>query len=306
MQITLKSMRYFLAVVKNGSISSAAEQLHIAASAVSSAVDQIEAHFQMKLMTRHRSKGIQLTSAGRALTRKFEALMDNYDALIVEGAEMRQALTGQLKIGYYAPVAPAFIPQIAMPLLTQNPKLRLDLEECDNDRAQLGLLDGSYDVILFVAEVVRPTIEYDVLCEVPAYCLVSEGHALAGQKSISLSDLSYEPMIALNRPVASAYYQQLFESTGAKPNTVAVANSTEMVRSLVGAGLGCAILNMRPAIDISYAGNGVRAIPLSGDLSALTFAIGYTKTNPRLVVRSFVEAFHAYFNSEQGAKHIVF
>lgn len=305
MQLTLKSMRYFLTVIREGSISGAAEQLNIAASAVSSAVDHVEACFQMKLITRHRSKGIQLTSAGRALTRKFEALMDNYDALMVEGIEMRQALTGQLKIGYYAPVAPAFLPHIATPLLTQNPRLHLDLEECDNDRAQLGLLDGFYDVILFVAEAARPAVEYDVLCKVPAYCLVSEGHALARQKTISLADLHAEPMIALNRPVASAYYQQLFESTGATPNTVAVANSTEMVRSLVGAGLGCAILNMRPAIEISYAGDGVRAIPLSGNLNALTFAIGYTKTNPRRVVRSFVDAFQAYFRSDQGIKHIV-
>lgn len=305
MQLTLKSMSYFLAVIQEGSISGAATQLNIAASAISSAVDQIEEQFQMKLITRHRSKGIHLTSAGRALTRKFEALIDNYDALIVEGIEMRQALTGQLKIGYYAPVAPAFLPHIVMPLLTQNPKLHLDLEECDNDRAQLGLLDGSYDIILFVAEATRPNVEYDVLCEVPAYCLVAEGHALAAQKTISLVDLSDEPMIALNRPVASAYYQQLFERTGAKPNTVAVANSTEMVRGLVGAGLGCAVLNMRPAIDISYAGDGVRAIPLSGDLNALTFAIGYTKTKPRQVVRSFVEAFDAYFKSDQGSRHIV-
>lgn len=305
MTVSLKFMRYFTVAVSAGSISKAAKNLNIAASAVSAAIDQIEASFQMKLVTRHRSQGIQPTAAGRTLIRKFSALIDDYDALINEGVEMREAVTGQLKIGYYAPVSPAFLPAIVTPLLNNNPHLHLDLEACDNDRAQTGLLDGSFDVIFFVAEDARPNVEYDVLIEIPAYCLMAEDHALATKKSVGLSDLKDEPIIALNRPVAYSYYQQLFETVGTKPNTVAVANSTEMVRSLVGAGLGCAILNMRPIINQSYAGDSLVGLPISDALNPLTFAIGYTKPNPRRAVRSFVDACHSYFGSEAGKAHIV-
>ena len=298
-------MRYFTAAIEAGSISKAAENLNIAASAISASIDQVEASFQMKLVTRHRSRGIKPTASGRRLMQKFSVLIDDYDALIAEGVQMREAITGPLKIGYYAPVSPAFLPKILKPLMIENPNLHVELEACDNDRAQSGLLDGSFDVIFFVAEDARPTIDYDVLIKVPPYCLMAQNHPLAVQKSVCLADLRDQQTIALNRPVAYAYYRQLFETIGAKPNTVAVANSTEMVRSLVGAGLGCAILNMRPKTAQSYAGDNLVCLPFSDDLTSLTLAIGYTKPNPRRAVRSFIEACHMYFSSEAGLAHIV-
>ncbi len=305
MTISIKFMRYFTAAIEAGSISKAAENLNIAASAISASIDQVEASFQMKLVTRHRSRGIQPTAAGRTLMRKFSVLIDDYDALIAEGIEMRDAVTGPLKIGYYAPVSPAFLPTILKPLICKNPNLHVELEACDNDRAQTGLLDGSFDVIFFVAEDARPTVDYDALVKVPAYCLMAQDHPLASQKSVCLADLREEATIALNRPVAYAYYRQLFETIEAKPNTVAVVNSTEMVRSLVGAGLGCAILNMRPTTDQSYGGDHLVCLPLSDELSPLTLAIGYTKPNPRRAVRSFVDACQSYFASDAGRAHIV-
>jgi len=303
--MTLKSMRYFLAAIRGGSIASASAELNIAASAISTAIDQIESEFQMKLITRHPSRGITPTAVGKRLVSKFNSLLEDYNSLLEEGAEMKQALTGLLKVGYYAPIAPAFLPTIIKPMLANNSGLRVHLEECDNDRAQMGLLDGSFDVIVFASDSAFPTVEYDVLIDTPAYCLASVNHRFATRKSIHLTDLRNEPMIFLNRPMASAYYRGLLDSLGIKPDIVAFANSTEMVRSLVGAGLGCAILNVLPSTNRSYAGEGLVAVPISGNLQPISFAIGYTKSNPRRVVRRFVDAFHEYFDSDLGKKHIV-
>ena len=52
--------------------------------------------------------------------------------------------------------------------MPDNRDLVLHLEECDNDAAQDGLLNGTYDVIIFVSEDVRPLISFDVLIEAPA------------------------------------------------------------------------------------------------------------------------------------------
>ena len=63
---------------------------------------------------------------------------------------------------------------------------------------------------------------------------------------MTLQEVATQPLIILDRPVVSTYYRELLERECQKLNVVAAANSTEMVRSLVGAGLGRAIMNMRP------------------------------------------------------------
>ena len=105
-------MRYFTAVVAHGSIAKAAAELNIAASAVSAAPDQVEEAFDLTLLTRQRARGIEATASGREIAQKFERLLDDYQAILSEGAELKQALGGELRVGYYAPVAPAFLPAV--------------------------------------------------------------------------------------------------------------------------------------------------------------------------------------------------
>ena len=305
MSISLQSMRYFSTAVSLGSISKAAEELNVAASAISAAIDKIEAHFQLKLVNRFRSRGITATASGKALHRKFAHLLEEYAALMSEGAALKHDLQGELRIGYYAPVAPAFLPEILTSLMGPENQITLYLEECDNDRAQEGLLAGEFDAILFVSDAALPQIAFDVLVDAPAYCLMAAQHPLARQKTVSLADLARERVIVLNRPTALDYYQQLFDRAGQDPQMFTYANSTEMVRSLVGAGQGCAVLNMLPLTDVSYAGQQLTALPIRGALPPLSLALGYDKANPRRIVRHFADQCRAYFECSAGHRHIV-
>ncbi len=298
-------MRYFTCALKHGSIARAAEELNIAASAVSVAIDQIEAHFDLRLVNRQRSRGIEPSASGRAMAQKFTTLLEEYDAVLSEGAELKQALTGSLRIGYYAPVAPAFMPGILDHLLRSGDGLTLDLREDDNDAVQEGLLNGRFDAILFVSSAAHPRVEFDVLIDAPAYCLLSARHPRARQKSIRMSEIAEEPVIKLDRPLASDYYRRLFDDANRDHRVVAYANSTEMVRSLVGAGQGCAILNMFPETRVSYAGDKLVGLPIDDDLPPLTLAVGYDKSSPRRIVRRFVDGCLDYFSDNTTTRCIV-
>ncbi len=305
MPLTLRAMEYFTTALHHGNIAKAAAQLNIAASAVSAAIDQVETEFDLNLVTRQRAKGIQATAAGRDVARKCERLLDDYRCLLSEGADLKQSLGGTLRVGYYAPIAPAFLPQICKAFLPEDATVTLQLEECDNDQAQDGLLDGKYDVILFVAEDVRPTIAYSPLIKAPPYCILPEDHPLTQHETVSMEQLAQEPLIVLNRPVAAAYYEGLFQPGARVVPVAAYATSTEMVRSLVAAGRGCAILNMRPQTSLTYGGRSVAERPIAGTLPPLTLAVGYDKTRPRRLVEAFVEACRVYFETPGSARCIM-
>lgn len=295
MPLTLKAMEYFTTALRHGSIVKAAAELNIAPSAVSSAIDQVEGEFDLTLVIRQRARGIQANAAGRDVARKCERLLEDYQSLLIEGTELKQSQSGTLKIGYYAPIAPAFLPPVFDAFLSNRADVTLELEECNNDEAQDGLLGGRYDAILFVAEGVRPSIAFDTLITAPPYCLLPESHPLAGQGAVTMAQIGKEPLIVLNRPVAASYYEGLFQSGTQQAPIAAYANSTEMVRSLVAAGRGCAILNMLPLTSETYSGAAVVARPISDTLPPLTLALGYDSTRPRRIVQEFAQACHDHF-----------
>lgn len=295
MAISLKAMEYFTTALRHGNISKAAAELNIAASAIGSAIDQIETAFDLTLTVRQRSRGIKPNVNGRQIAQKFQRLLEDYAAVLTEGADLKQALSGTLRIGYYAPIAPAFLPPILANFAPKGSDITLHLDECDNDSAQDGLLQGRYDAILFVSEGVRPSVDFDVLIKAPAYCLVPANHAFASRPSITVAQIATQPLVVLNRPVAAPYYQSLFDAHANDITIAAYANSTEMVRSLVSAGQGCAVLNMQPLTQQSYCGASLVGLPISDTLPPLTLSIGYDKARPRRLVRHFVDACRAHF-----------
>ncbi|WP_254684901.1 LysR family transcriptional regulator [Tateyamaria omphalii] len=293
-------MSYFTTALRHGNIARAAAELNIAASAVATAIDQVEAEFDLTLVTRQRARGIQANASGIKVARKCERLLEDYHALLAEGADLKQSLNGTLRIGYYAPIAPAFLPSIFDACLPPGADVILELEECDNDAAQDGLIAGTYDAILFVTEDVRPAVRYDTLITARPYCLLPEAHPLARQSAVSMAQIASESLVVLNRPVTGPYYERLFQPHGRQAPIVAYATSTEMVRSLVAEGRGCAILNMRPMTHECYTGARVVERPISETLPPLTLAVGYDKAAPRRIVQAFVEACQDHF-SKTGA-----
>ena len=297
LRLSLKAMRAFAAVVEHGSITGAAAALNTAASAVAASVDQVEAEFGSNLLIRTRAKGISPTQEGAAMAARFRALLDAYAEVMEDGRDIGGGLTGTLRIGYYAPVAPAFLPRILHPMMQANPGLRLEFREHDNDSAQEALLAGRLDVILFGGQELRAGIETRVLLDMPPYVLVPEGHAVAGAGPVGLAKVAEYPLIQPDKSLARPYFDGLFAARGLSPNVVATADSIEMVRSLVGAGVGLTVLSMRPQTPLSYGGDRLVAVPLDAGLPSLQLRSGRTAGRPRRLVSEFLGTLHGWMDS---------
>jgi DNA-binding transcriptional LysR family regulator len=305
LRVSIKALNHFLHAAERGSIAKAAADLNVVPSAISNAIDLVEREFELQLVQRYPAKGIRPTAAGLVMMRKIRHLVEEYDTLFIEGTELRTALSGSLSIGYYAPVAPAFMPAIVAPLVRDHPDIKVSLVEADNERAQAGLLDGEFDVILFVSENVHTGIDCQPLIEAPPYVLVPHDHALRNREFVTQADLRGEPLVLLDLPMTNEYYRNLVGDAGQPGNIAATASTHEMVRSLVGAGVGCSILNMRPATAVTYAGDEVFAVPLRSDTRALKLVLGHVGGKPRRLVQAFMDAATDHFALPAANKLIV-
>lgn len=302
---TIRALRYFLTAVDAGSITGAAEQLHVVPSAVLAAVNQVEDSFGLTLTTRQRSKGISPTATGLLVLPRIRDLLDGYTSLLTDADDMRTQLTGTLRIGYYAPVAPAFLPAVAKRLQDSGAQIEMEYTACDNRTARLGLTAGQFDVIICLDEGPTARVDYQPLLEVFAYVLVPADDPIADRKSVAIADLADRDMVLLDLPGVSEYYRRALETAGVPDRVVATATSVEMVRSLVGAGVGCSLLHMRPATDITYAGDRVVAVPIRPAVEPLRFVTGQLSGRPRRIVQAFNDELHAHFSGAASEEMLV-
>ena len=305
MSLSLRAMRYVQAALRIGSITGAADAMHVTPSAIASALDQAETTFGMALVTRARAKGIFPTKAGRDVGRRIDDLLERYDTLLSGVSDLQSNLSGNLSVGYNAPVAPSFLPRLAAQMAAVHPDITFTFNEGDNISVQKGLLDGEFDVILFVEEFPNPQIEVQPLIFAPTYCLCSSNHTLAQLEGLTVSQIVREPLILLDRPAARGYYLEVLEQGGEDLRIVATANSTEMVRSLVASDIGISLLNMKPPDMLTYAGGNIRCVPITDSPSGVTLSLGFAPGPRRKLVQMFIESCVEFFAGPLGAHLIV-
>ncbi|WP_420724179.1 MULTISPECIES: LysR substrate-binding domain-containing protein [unclassified Hwanghaeella] len=169
---------------------------------------------------------------------------------------------GSLRIGCFHTFGPFVLPEV-LSTITPQLDVELTLVEGDHRRILESLKSGETDIALMYDFDLGRDIETELLNELYPYVLLAENHPLAAQQSLSLADLVAEPMILLDAPPSADYFQSLFTKNGMSPNIRYRSASFEMVRGMVGRGLGFSILATKPASDISYDGCPLITRPLT-------------------------------------------
>ncbi len=306
MNLSIRAIRYFVTTCELGSVTKASERLSISNSAISAAIDAVEQEFGVQLLLRQRSKGVVLTPAGRNILSYAKHLLEECEQFLSNGKETNTKLKGTLKVGYFAPVSPAFLPNILRPILDLSKDIHIDLIACNNEEAQEGLLNGRFDVAIFVDYAIHSDIVFDTLLQIPPFLIVPEHHRFASRSSVRFAELEGEDFILLDRPTTREYYSNILKKSGVKPNVVISASSLEMVRSAVALGLGCSILSMKPLSSQTYGGAGVVCISLSDSIETnLELLIGHISGPQRKLTQVFIDNCKGYFASDTAQKHTV-
>ncbi|MAN56427.1 MAG: hydrogen peroxide-inducible genes activator [Paracoccus sp. (in: a-proteobacteria)] len=142
MNITLRQLRYFLALARHGHFTRAAEISHVSQPALSMQIRALEDAAGARLVERTPS-GVVLTPQGRALERDARRVMAAMAGL--EQGLRRPGQGGRLMLGMIPTVAPYLLPQ-ALPVLRARDIGRdLHLREARTERLLDELIAGRLD-----------------------------------------------------------------------------------------------------------------------------------------------------------------
>lgn len=128
MDLDLRQLRYFVAIAESGGFSAASEVLHIAQSALSRHVQNLEQECGGPLFERA-SRGIQLTTAGTLLLDRARNLLREADNIRVEIQSENDEPTGLVRFGTTPSLAQALFEPLASFFLRRYPKVHLQLVE---------------------------------------------------------------------------------------------------------------------------------------------------------------------------------
>lgn len=188
-------------------------------------------------------------------------------------AETGDAPVETLRLGCFHTFGPYVVPALINRLLDSHPATALQLQEGDHRQVLGNLSSGESEIALTYDLDLGDDIAREPLGAVRPYVLLAAGHPLAQQAKVHLRDLAAEPMILLDGPPSRDYFLSLFESGGLTPEVRFRSASFEMVRGLVGHGLGYSLLATKPSSNMSYDGRALVTRPLADPVPASTVVL---------------------------------
>lgn len=145
MNITLRQLRYFLALSRTGNFTRAAETIHVTQPALSMQIRALEEEAGTRLVERT-PQGVVLTPQGRALALHAERVLGAMADL--EGALRQPGQGGRLMLGMIPTVAPYLLPEVLPILRARDIGRDLHLREAQTDTLLEELLAGRLDAVV--------------------------------------------------------------------------------------------------------------------------------------------------------------
>jgi len=207
---------------------------------------------------------------------------------------------GALSLGCFQIFAPYIVPAIVARMTKLDPGVELTLLEADQGHLLASLRRGEIEIALLYDFDVGSDIHTERLAELMPYVLLPDGHPLTGHPALTLESLAREPLVLLDVEPSRDYFLSLFRQRGLEPRIGYRSTSLEMVRGLVGHGLGYSLLATKPANSMSYDGRALVARPLATGVKSSRLVLA-TRAGaaPGPVARAFAGHCRSFF----GAPH---
>ncbi|MCR4956968.1 MAG: LysR family transcriptional regulator [Lachnospiraceae bacterium] len=251
-----RRIEVFLATVKNGSFSKAAEQLHCTQSAVTQVMNNFENEIGCKLLNRQHN-GINLTPEGEALLPFIIDVDTSIKKLMSTAKEVSSAENTPIRIGTYSSVANTFLPTLMKNYQDVAKEALFDLH-IGSEELNGWLINSEID-LLFADEVHAKGARWFPLMEDP-YCAVVPDALMKEEWKdyITQEDFFALPFIMSANNNLDSVLENL-----PKNSLSVVCDDDSTLVNMVSRGLGATLL---PKLSIYSVPDNVKVLPIKPEV----------------------------------------
>ncbi len=300
--LSLRQLRYFVAVAETGQVKAASEYVHVSASAITDSMKALEGAVGTRLLNRHR-KGMSLTRDGQRFLQHAIHILDSVSNSIHSfhsDPETAVPLSGRLRVGASVAVTGFYLATPLARFRREYPGIEVELIERERKALESEIDAGEIDIAVLITSnvcLVRGR-RAETLLQSRRSLWCSAQHRFATMDEVTIADICREHYIQLDIDEADRNTAEIWQIHGVRPVSIFRTESTEAVRSLVASNQGVAILtelSFRP-----WSLEGVRLIskPISEPIPTMDLGLVWASAHSR---NPCVRAFRDYFRRQSDS-----
>jgi LysR family hydrogen peroxide-inducible transcriptional activator len=278
--ITLRQLKYLVALGEHRHFGRAAEASAVTQPALSMQIRELEDELGVDLVER-RPGEIALTDTGHEVARRAERVLAATRDLVDFARHRSRVLTGRLRLGVIPSMAPYVLPKILPMLQDRYPDLRVELRETLTRVLLAELGRGSLDCVLLALPVEEHDIETTALFDDPFMLAVPATDARPESTCVGIDDIDAQQLILLEEGHCLRDQTLAFCASGRRDLSLG-ATSLTTVMQMVANGYGVTLLP-RVAVDVELRDERVKLLRFVEPVPGRTVGLAWRRTSPRKV-----------------------
>lgn len=278
----LVQLQYFVAVVREGSFTRAANALSVAQPAISQQIRALEADLQTKLFHRTQ-RGVTLTQAGQILLNHAERIINRVDLARNDIASQSTEITGEVSLHINNSMATRLVPLLVRELDRAYPGIRLQVTPLTSQHVHLNIENGRADLGVLPDRATLSKVNAKVLSREPMYFLCDPSHVAAARMpgpSVKLSEAVRYPIAMVHRDQPfRRFIEEALETRGLTYDVRFESNELLMIFSHVNSGSACSILPRCAVLEKAEAGT-ILAKPIVDPTVVQDYLVVWPKSLP--------------------------
>ncbi|MBU3695202.1 LysR family transcriptional regulator [Dechloromonas sp.] len=197
MRYDLPDLRLVAAISDSGSLTRAAEAVHLAPSSASHRLTQLEAALGVPLFARH-ARGLTPTAAGESLLRHARQVFAQLEQMHADLAPYASGLASQVTLFANTNAINCFLPEDLGDFLREHPQVRISLEEQPSPAIIGAVAAGQVEIGVVAAESGTAGLETRPYRQDRLVIIVAPGHPLAARQQLAFAEVLAEPFVCLH------------------------------------------------------------------------------------------------------------
>ena len=243
MILSVRELDVFRRVMELGTITAAAESLHVSQPVVSRMLQQAEARIGFALFERRKRKLLPTVEA-RALLPETVTAFAAFDNVQRRVKDIQEGRVGAIRIATISAFANALLPAAIHRFRGSCSGVTMSLQATTALQVATLVANQQADIGFIIDSVSVPGISLSELCATEFGCVMLRRHRLAKRSHVTAKDLEGEPLICLSRHLPLGIQaMRVFADANIPLQTAVEVSQATIACALVRAGVGVALLD---------------------------------------------------------------